>query len=86
MILLFYYTGQPRGVHIVAEHVFKVQGGSAQSLLWEEHGFRMHIPQDALLPNETCLVSVKTIVAGLFQLTKDTEFMLSLLFSSSTNQ
>ena len=52
---------------MVDEKIFEVEGVSSQALLWEEHSFRMHIPQDALLPNETCLVTVKAIVGGLFQ-------------------
>ena len=71
---------------MVAEQVFEVQGGSVQSLLWEEHGFRMHIPQDALLPNETCLVSVKAIVAGLFQFPEGTERVSAVYAISSSLQ
>ena len=73
-------------MQVVAEQVFEVQGGSAQSLLWEEHGFRMHIPQDALLPNETCLVSVKAIVAGLFQFPMGTERVSAVYAISSSLQ
>ena len=73
-------------MQVVAEQVFEVQGGSAQSLLWEEHGFRMHIPQDALLPNETCLVSVKAIVAGLFQFPEGTERVSAVYAISSSLQ
>ena len=78
------FTGQLVGMRVVAEQVFEVQGGSAQSLLWEEHGFRMHIPQDALLPNETCLVSVKAIVAGLFQFPEGTERVSAVYAISSS--
>ena len=70
----------------MAEQVFKVQGRSAQPLLWEEHGFRMYIPQDALLPNETCLVFVKAIVAGLFQFPEGTERVSAVYAISSTQQ
>ena len=71
---------------MVAEQVFEVQGESAQSLLWEEHGFRMYIPQDALLPNENCLVSVKAIVAGLFQFPEGTERVSAVYAISSSLQ
>ena len=54
-----------------AENEFDV--GTAQQLLWEEHGFRMFIPGNALLPSETCLVSVKAIVSGDFQFPEGTE-------------
>ena len=80
------FTGQLVGMQVVGEQVFEVQGGSAQSLLWEEHGFRMHIPQDALLPNETCLVFVKAIVAGLFQFPEGTERVSAVYAISSSLQ
>ena len=71
---------------MIAEQVFEVQGGSAQPLLWEEHGFRMHIPQDALLPNETCFVFIKAAVAGLFQFPKGTEQVSAVYAISSTQK
>ena len=58
---------------VVDEHVFKLEGSKAQPLLWEEHGFRIFIPEDALLPHETCRVFVKAIVGGRFQFPEGTE-------------
>lgn len=55
------------GVHVVDEITFELKGEKAQPLLWEEHSFRMFIPENALLPRETCLVTIKAIDAGLFQ-------------------
>ena len=46
----------------------------------------MYIPQDALLPNEFCLVFVKAIVAGLFQFPKGTERVSAVYAISSTQQ
>ena len=60
-------------MNVVDERVFKLEGRKAQPLLWEEHGFRMFIPEDALLPYETCHVSVKAIVGGRFQFPEGTE-------------
>ena len=51
---------------LVDEQVFKLEGRRAQPLLWEEHGFQMFIPEDALLSHETCNVSVKAIIGGRF--------------------
>ena len=64
---------QLTGVNVVDEQVFKLEGRRTQSLLWEEHGFRIFFPEDALLPHETCLVSVKAIVGGRFRFPEDTE-------------
>ena len=61
------------GVNVVDERVFKLEGRRAQPLLWEEHGFKIFILEDALLPYETCHVSVKAIVSGCFQFPEGTE-------------
>ena len=53
--------------------MFEVRGDRPQPLLWEEHGFRMYIPEGALSPTDTCLVSVQAIVAGLFLFPEGTE-------------
>ena len=58
---------------VVDEKVFKLEGRRAQPLLWEEHGFRIFISEDALLPYETCLVSVKAIVGGHFRFPEGAE-------------
>ena len=58
---------------MVDKHVFKLEGSKAQPLLWKEHAFRIFIPEDALLPYETCHVSVKAIVGGHFQFPEGTE-------------
>ena len=53
--------------------VFEVKGYGAQTLLWEKHEFRMHIPAEALSSSETCLVFVKAITTGLFKFPVGTE-------------
>ena len=60
-------------MNVVDERVFKLEGRSAQLLQWEEHGFKIFIPEDALLPYETCHVSVSAIVGGHFQFPEGTE-------------
>ena len=68
------------------EKIFKVKGESAQPLLWEEHSFRMYIPQDALLHNETCFVTVKAIVGDLFQFPEGTEPVSAIYAISLSRQ
>ena len=46
------------GAHIVDERVFNVQGNKEQYFNWNECGFRLYIPEGALLPTETCPVAV----------------------------
>ena len=58
---------------VASEKVFLVKGCGLQPLLWEEQGFRMHIPEDSFLPTETCLISVRAIVTGFFQFLEGTE-------------
>ena len=74
-IIIFFHTiiEELIGVHIVDEITFELRGEMAHQLLWEEHSFRMFIPENALLPNETCLVTVKAIDAGLFEYPKGIE-------------
>ena len=60
-------------MNVVDKHVFELEGSKAQPLLWKEHGFRIFIPEDALLPYETCHVSVKATVGGHFQFPEGTE-------------
>ena len=61
------------GVRIFDEITFRLEGEKAQPLLWEEHGFRMFIPENALSPYETCHVTVKAIDADLFHFPEGTE-------------
>ena len=70
---------------MVAEQVFVVEGARAQPLLWEEHGFRMYIPKDALLPSETCVISIKSIIAGDFQFPQGAE-PVSAIFEISLSR
>ena len=58
---------------MVDKKVFKLEGRRAQQLVWQEHGFRIFIPEDALLPYETCHVTVEAIVGGCFQFLEGTE-------------
>ena len=69
----YFHSGQLTGVKVVDEKTFIVKGGRAQPLLWKEHSFGMYIPKDALSPNETCFVTVKAVVGGLFQFPEGTK-------------
>ena len=53
-------------------------------MLWEEHGFRMFFPENALLPHETYLVTVKAIIAGPFQFPEGTELVSAVYAISLT--
>ena len=59
---------------------------TAQQLLWEEHGFRMFIPRNALLPSETCHVSVKAIISGDFHFPEGTEPVSAIYAISLSKQ
>ena len=70
---------------MIAEQVFEVKGEKAHLLQWEKHGFSMHIPEDSLLPNETCAVVVKAIAGGNFRYPADTE-PVSAIYSISLSK
>ena len=72
-VLSLSLSDQLQGVHVVAEHCFEVEGDEAQSLKWEELGFWMYIPRNALLAYERCIVFVKAIIAGDFLFPEGTE-------------
>ena len=67
------HLGQLTGVNVVDECIFKLEGRCAQLLQWEEHGFRIFIPEEAFIPYETCHVTVSAIVGGRFQFPEGTE-------------
>ena len=73
------------GAHIVDERVFNVQGDKEQYFNWNECGFRLYIPEGALLSTETCPVAVKAIIAGRFILPKRTE-LVSAFYAISASR
>ena len=65
--------------------MFNVQGDKEQYFNWDECGFRLYIPEGALLPTETCPVAVKAIIAGRFILPKRTE-LVSAFYAISASR
>ena len=65
--------------------MFNVQGDKEQYFNWDECGFRLYIPEGALLPSETCPVAVKAIIAGRFILPKCTE-LVSAFYAISASR
>ena len=60
---------------MAGETLFLIQGDKSQSLNWEEYGFRLHFPQGAISPSDTCEVVVKALVGGKFQFPEGTELV-----------
>ena len=60
---------------MAGETLFLIQGDKPQSLNWEEYGFRLHFPQGAISPSDTCEVVVKALVRGKFQFPEGTELV-----------
>ena len=65
--------------------MFNVQGDKGQYFNWNECGFRLYIPEGALLPTETCPIAVKAIIAGRFILPKRTE-LVSAFYAISASR
>ena len=65
--------------------MFNVQGDKQQYFNWIECGFRLYIPEGALLATETCPVAVKAIIAGRFILPKRTE-LVSAFYAISASR
>ena len=53
-------------------------------MLWDEHGFKIFVPENSLLPLETCLVTVQAISAGHFQFPEGTELVSAVYAISLT--
>ena len=60
---------------MAGETLFLIQGDKPQSLNWEEYGFRLHCPQGAISPSDTCEVVVKALLGGRFQFPEGTELV-----------
>ena len=65
-----------RGADIIATTTLKVVPGTPLTYIWEGHGFKLHIPADALKPNTpTLTMSIQASLSGQFQLPDDTELV-----------
>ena len=52
--------------------------------MWEEYGFRMHIPKDALESSGTCVIAIRAMVTGKFKFPDNTE-PVSAIYGISTS-
>ena len=58
------------GVNIAKTKIFCIQGNKAQSLHWEEYGFRLHSPLNSISPTDKCEVAITVLVGGHFKFPK----------------
>ena len=82
---IFVFIDLLHGAHVVDEIVFNVQGDTEQFFNWNECGFRLYVPEEALLPTETCAVAVKALIAGRFILPKCTK-LVSAYYAMSASR
>ena len=69
------FTGYLRGVE-VSDHTSFTYTGRAQSFMWLDRGFKLHLPEGALLPEvNECRVHVKASLSGQFQFPEDAELV-----------
>ena len=66
-------VGYLRGVDVI-NHTSFTYTGRPQTFEWVDHGFRLHLPENAL-PLEECRVHVKASFSGQFQFSDDTELI-----------
>ena len=52
--------------------------------MWEEYGFRMHIPENALGSSGTAVIAIRMVVAGKFTFPENTE-PVSAIYEISTS-
>ena len=60
-------------------------GNCEQSFIWNKCGFRLYVSEGALSSCESCIVAVKALIAGRFDLPKNTE-LVSGLYAISSSQ
>ena len=53
--------------------LFTVHGDRPQSLIWEGHGFELHLPEGTCPPDKDCDVMVDSVVGGEFVFPKGVE-------------
>lgn len=55
---------------VVAKMVFKIEGTSSQVFKWKEYRFKIDVRENTLSLNESCEITVKVLVGGMFKLSK----------------
>ena len=58
---------------ISSSKLFTVRGDRPQSLIWEGHGFELHLPEGTCPPDKDCDVMVDCVVGGEFVFPKGVE-------------
>ena len=76
-------TDQLRGVSVIGEKLFEISGVSPQLLEWEEFGFRIQVPGDAV--SGPCSIAVRAIVYGQFENPEGME-LVSALYAISVSR
>ena len=72
---MFPFSDYIRGVDVIAETRFVLTKG-AQSFEWEEHGFKLHVPEGSLPEGlDQCEVKVKVSLSGNFDLPESSELV-----------
>ena len=64
--------------------MLEVMGDKPQKLEWSGYGFYIEVPEGALPPNVTASVAVKVILAGQFDLPKDSQLISAIYWISSS--
>ena len=64
-----------RGLDVIGSTSF-IYRGEAVSFIWKDHGFKLHLPENALPPDVTeCSVRVRASLSGQFQFPDDAELV-----------
>ena len=79
----FECTDRLRGVSVIGEKLFEISGVSPQLLEWEEFGFRVQVPGDAV--SGPCSIAVRAIVYGQFENPEGME-LVSALYAISVSR
>ena len=83
LLHMFECTDRLRGVSVIGEKLFEISGLSPQLLEWEEFGFRVQVPEDAV--SGPCSIAVRAIVYGQFENPEGME-LVSALYAISVSR
>ena len=83
-IQFIFFIGYLRGVEVYKETLLEVVGDKPQKLEWSGCGFYIEVPEGALPPDVTASVAIKVILAGQFELPKDSQLISAIYWISSS--
>jgi len=79
-------AGYLRGVEVI-DHTSFTYNGRAQSFEWVNHGFKLHLPEDALPPEvDECRIHVKVSLSGQYQFPEDTELISGIYWITTRHK